>query len=371
MGQPREPTADARTPAILYCDESGNTGSNYNDLDQPFYVLASLIVTDGDAQPLEGFIHDLRRDGAVQSPEVKAGALIKTSRGRHALGGFLAKLMDPRFAVFVSVYEKRFGICARIVDDCLDGVYNSRVDIGLLEDPGRKQQISNRLYERLADETLRWWADAWRKGDRSQLVSATRDLCATLTRGGEKDLAFRIEGALEKIEKWVHRASAPESVNLPAWIDLIMRVEYFCEAAGLGPVTIVHDEIPQFEATYREALRQSQQGRHRIHVGPHGAPWVDGVRRLTTYRSESSKSCLLLQVADAVASSIGGLLKEGSASGSIEPILEPIDAFIRYLATISSFVIGVKHLNLIVAESKVAVIANVPRAGARPLRGRK
>ena len=349
-----------RSPGTLYCDESGNTGSNLNDLDQPFYVLAGLVIPDGEAPSVEALVQRLRVEGAVQSWEMKAGALMKTSRGRPALGRFLMGIRKMHVGVFVGVYEKRFGICARMVDDCLDASYNDRVEIGRMDNPLVKQRHANTLYDALGDDTLRPWADAWRKGDQSLLVAATRDVCAALRKAGKKRLAHQIEGALVHADSWVQPASALESVNLPVWIDFYMRVEYFCEAAGLGPVQIVHDEIPQFAAAYQEALRHDQQGRHHILIGPHGTPWVHGIRRLTEYKSKSSLSCISLQAADAVASSVGGFLKGSSESGRIDPVLAPVAEFIAYLETVSTLLVGVKHVNMMVARSKYNLLANLP-----------
>src|SRR5213594_629815 len=131
MGKPPDSSAPDRTPATLYCDESGNTGSNLNDPDQPFYVLAGLVVPEGAAPAVEDLVNRLRPDAAIRSAEVKAAVLMNSSRGRQAIGRFLTEVFEVHTALFVGVYEKRFGICARIVDDCFDGAYNSRVDIRL------------------------------------------------------------------------------------------------------------------------------------------------------------------------------------------------------------------------------------------------
>jgi len=357
---------EPRTPAILYCDESGNTGSNLNDPDQPFYVLAGLVVPEGAAPAVEDLVNRLRREAAIRSPEVKAAALMNSSRGRQAIGRFLTDVFEVHTALFVGVYEKRFGICARIVDDCFDGACNSRVDIRLKGDPLGKQRIANRLYRALGDESLRKWAGAWRKGDRDSLVAGTKGLSAALRKVRKKDLAFKIDGSLENIDEWLPKPSALESINLPVWIATFMQVEYFCEATGLGPVEIVHDEITQFDAAYQEELAIFQRGTRYVRVGPHGTPFVSGLRRLTTYRSASSKSSLVLQAADVIASATCLFLKRTAKHTSLYRSLEPIDTFLRRLSFISTLVTGVKHIDWMIAEPTLAHLANLPRAGRVP-----
>jgi len=38
---------------LVYLDESGNTGTNLNDTEQPIFLLAALIVPEAVWQPLE------------------------------------------------------------------------------------------------------------------------------------------------------------------------------------------------------------------------------------------------------------------------------------------------------------------------------
>ena len=105
-----------------------------------------------------------------------------------------------------------------------------------------------------------------------------------------------------------------------------------------------------------------------MYVGPQGSPWVEGLRRLRTYRSVSSKSCIPLQAADVVTSSTGGFLKRASSEGSLDSALEPIDTFLRHLTFLSTLVVGVKHIHWIVSDLTLARIASLPRAATAPFR---
>jgi len=189
-------------------------------------------------------------------------------------------------------------------------------------------------------------------------VAATKGLSAALRKVREKDLAFKIDGSLENIDEWLPKPSAVESINLPVWVATFMQVEYFCEAAGLGPVEIVHDEITRFDSAYQEVLAIFKRGTPYVHVGPHGTPFVSGLRRLTTYQSASSKSSLLLQAADVIASASCLFLKRTAKDTSLHRSLEPIDTFLRRLSFISTLVIGVKHIDWMIAEPTLAHLAN-------------
>ncbi len=93
---------------IVSMDESGNTGQNLLDPDQPVFALASISLTDEEARQIVG-----------QSAEELHFAKMRKSRvGRQRVLDVLGAL-DPERAKVVPIH-KRFMVTAKIVDQLVE-----------------------------------------------------------------------------------------------------------------------------------------------------------------------------------------------------------------------------------------------------------
>jgi hypothetical protein len=117
----------------VWVDESGHTGEDLMNADQPVFVLASSNVGTDAAT-------DLARTyfGGVKATELKHGALAGRERGRRRI---LAFLRDPRIegALAVDLWHREFTLFTTLVDFWVeeamrrDGIdlYNRGANIGL------------------------------------------------------------------------------------------------------------------------------------------------------------------------------------------------------------------------------------------------
>jgi hypothetical protein len=82
---------------LVYVDESGNTGTNFNDAQQPIFVLSSLIVPEerwlAIERELEKSIRDLFPELAEQEAEIHATDL------RNGCGDFSKVPVSERLAL--------------------------------------------------------------------------------------------------------------------------------------------------------------------------------------------------------------------------------------------------------------------------------
>lgn len=91
-------------------DESGNTGQNLLDSEQPIFALASVLLTETDAGDL------VTRVLGTSGPEAKFTSLRRSRRGRaRVLDLFNSPLLTSE-TVKLAAYHKRFALCAHLVD---------------------------------------------------------------------------------------------------------------------------------------------------------------------------------------------------------------------------------------------------------------
>jgi hypothetical protein len=108
--------AASRTMAVveLFLDESGYTGPDLINRDQPFFTLASTNVSEADARSL------LSSCFGVRKGEVKFANLAKRERGRAQIVEFVRALDLSRGNCAFFSYHKQFLLCAYLIDFWLE-----------------------------------------------------------------------------------------------------------------------------------------------------------------------------------------------------------------------------------------------------------
>lgn len=81
---------------LVYLDESGNTGTNLNDTEQPIFLLAALIVPEAVWQPLE---RDLEEAIGRHVPTMADGHEVHATDLRAGRGAFKGVAVDTRIAL--------------------------------------------------------------------------------------------------------------------------------------------------------------------------------------------------------------------------------------------------------------------------------
>ena len=96
--------SDVAAHARVYCDESGFTGNNLLDTEQPYFAYAGVMAEEdvtGD------FIQKTIRDFDIQGDELKGSRLLRYNKGRQAVNVVLERFAS---SARVTVHEKRFAL---------------------------------------------------------------------------------------------------------------------------------------------------------------------------------------------------------------------------------------------------------------------
>lgn len=123
----------------IYIDESGNTGSNLLDVQQPVFTTASCNFTDEEA----AYLLSKLATSSVQEAHFKR--LRKSARGRKGIVELLTDDLVNKERVKVQVIHKEFMVLTKIVDILLEFFYHHILQIDLYKH-GRNIALSNMLY---------------------------------------------------------------------------------------------------------------------------------------------------------------------------------------------------------------------------------
>ncbi|MCP3167058.1 DUF3800 domain-containing protein [Myxococcus qinghaiensis] len=100
-----------------FLDESGNTGANYLDPQQPVHVLAGWLVREPNMVGFARVVEKVRE--AMEMPELKGGRMLTTTKGRRQMLHLLKEARSFALPIF-SIWEKRFCAALRVVETFLD-----------------------------------------------------------------------------------------------------------------------------------------------------------------------------------------------------------------------------------------------------------
>jgi hypothetical protein len=101
----------------IYFDESGYTGTDLSNPEQPFFVIASSTLSDADA-------NTLLQDSfpGYQGAEFKFTNIWRRDRHRKNLERFVSNLKDVTNSVFVWGVDKKFSLLIKMIDYVIEPV---------------------------------------------------------------------------------------------------------------------------------------------------------------------------------------------------------------------------------------------------------
>jgi hypothetical protein len=94
----------------VFCDESGFSGNNLLDQEQPYFVYSAVAADPGSAYE---FVSKLVCDFHVQGGELKGSRLLRYNKGRQAIGEVLNRYGD---SFRVAVHHKRFALASQLFE---------------------------------------------------------------------------------------------------------------------------------------------------------------------------------------------------------------------------------------------------------------
>jgi hypothetical protein len=313
--------------AVVYCDESGNTGGNYIDPTQLFYVLAGWWTYEDNDAKVTAIVNEILQKHISGSAEIKGAALVKTKKGQESILYLIKQLGQARCVPIFFSAEKRYCVAAKIVETFLDPVYNKSVSYNFWNDANLKQDTADILYL-LPDTTLNNFAVAYRHPDVDALLDALHSICDSLTKISHYDLADLISGSAKEMKEIVEAeigggevipGSAYPTLNMPAFLSFICTIEQVSRLAKIDEVSVLHDEAKEFCETYQWVFKAWRDGkRHDVYLS-NGTIIPLGFQFLKHLNFADSATTPMIQASDLLSSSLFYLLTSIQRGYPIKP----------------------------------------------------
>ena len=237
----------------VYLDESGNTGLNLLDPDQPTYALAGWLVRADQADAARAAVTRVASESG--SGDLKGSRMMRSATGRARAERVIGDLRQLGCQPAYSLYEKRYAVAAKIVDAFLDSAYNDHLPAMFDADSMAKQSVAQQLYN-LPDGSLAPAWDSIRAVDPERMRDSLNALVGRCRILGADGLAYWLAGARGHVERIAAdladtRTDPMKRQNeaLPgtSLITIASAIDVVSEDSGLGRVEIVHDETSSFQ----------------------------------------------------------------------------------------------------------------------------
>lgn len=247
-------------PHTLYCDETGSTGRRFLDAAQPTFIEGGWFVAKEDIVAARNTITALEKAYSSQATELKGASLVKTPRGQALMRGVCEAMGKMHGIPYVYAVEKRYAVCATLVDTFLDPAYNSTIPNSDLWDPEKRQAEAQLFYD-TGGTLIEEFAEAYRLKDAKAVRLNAEDWVNHLNGEGFNEQARKVAGVLPKIEQEIRTEDGRNRPQeIPAGIDslnfpIVIQVFQFVEQHCPYPCDIVHDQTTSFEPIYSHFFR--------------------------------------------------------------------------------------------------------------------
>lgn len=302
--------------AVLYCDESGNSGPNYLDAAQPFYVLGAWLVPDSGNEAAWLAVEKASKEISPQADELKSASVLRGERQKLRAVQLIKYLGQCGAIPLYLIAEKRFCVAGKIVETFLDPFYNPLLRNGITGDGETKKEIANQLYDRLPDDVLTRFAMAYRKPDAMGLGDALRAVASESRDHLSLEMAEALLGSEEQIKEIAEAETSnwlpgklDATLNMPCLVSFLMMVEALGRVGLHRPIRFVHDQQHAYEAGYKKIF-ELHKGMPKLFAKMPGGevPW-GRLEAIAEFETADSKTRLPIQAADMLAGVINHLMR--------------------------------------------------------------
>jgi hypothetical protein len=289
----------------LYCDESGNTGKNFGDRAQPVFIEAGWYIRHDEAAGVAEKREQLQQRSSYTQKEIKAARVLKSGKGREFLRA-VSETMGQSAIPYFYLVEKRYAICAKIVESFFDSSYNPAVRSEELWNPEARQELAQGFYDG-PEDLIYSFGTAYREKNADGIYANAQLWLDHFRAQPVGDYVTRIAAALPVLKEEIQQELAAydtthrgyDSLNMPIWVMLFQNMEHhFPDSFDL-----IHDRINEFQDCFESIYKQLRDGLRSTMLFKDGRAFTSGLRKVASLSFVESETEPLIRAADCIATS--------------------------------------------------------------------
>jgi hypothetical protein len=310
---------------LVYCDEAGNTGGRYLDLDQPVFAVSGLIVPPGKRDSVVQLVEDvITRSLQPRQPrpaELKSKDLLKNARGVRNLLQFLEELFELGVLPTYVVADKRYSVAAKLVETFFDPGHNPAASWLAIADNIERPKIAAE-FSGYPTPLLKAFADWYLKPSAGDVLLVLDGLITEAARRSDSRLLETLRQQRVDPSRMVEAEllegltpggrSIGISINLPSFQAVVQMADRLLAERGRRG-RVIHDETRTFEPALQhwyDMMANAPVAKVRG-VMSDGSAIRFGLRTLTGFSTSTYQEDPALGAADYVAGLVAAIGKMG------------------------------------------------------------
>lgn len=282
--------------ATFYCDESGNTGTNWLDPAQPFFIYGGWLILDEKKSSVISEVSTIFKK--YPGTEIKSTRFFKMGKAND----YFKRLFDymlsvPAFPIFTISY-KSYTVALKIVETFFDPAYNHSLKNQIIWDIDVKKQIS----EVIKNSTVifdfghlihsgKLTLNEMRKIKRelSNLFLLAPNISNSIKKLSDRDLQ-------EMLDEF-NTPNTSRTLTIPSLNLLMQLLQKFSEICNIE-TAIVHDNIRGYDDLL-EKIRKIYLSKGKTQVlQSEYFQWYSKLPNISKLNLVDSKDNLLIQISD-------------------------------------------------------------------------
>lgn len=296
------------SPYYAYCDESGNTGSNLYDPNQPVLTFGGWLFPSKIVNELSVLTADFLKQTRPESREFHGADLLKSASGRIAIVDLIYNLCRLPCLPLCVVAEKRYMIATKMVELFLAPESNPYIPDSFDFSPDARRRVADAMCN-LSDNTLMQVTQAFRSLDRGQLLGAIQSVSIGLSLRNKTRLADLVKGSIPYVDRIIEENSAgramfPKNVmatpNVSAFVAFFSFIEELGRMSGMEDIVVIFDDSAQYSKAFEQIFWEVKEGKYPLVTrNPESEePVYFGLQVLSEFRTAVSSDEPLIQTAD-------------------------------------------------------------------------
>lgn len=246
--------------AIFYIDESGNTGTDWINEEQPYFVYGGWLIINNNKIEVEKYLNSIL--SKQQGVELKSRHLFKKKDGIKIFSEFLNTMIEKFKCIpFWAVVEKKFMVAAKIVETFFDYEYNPAINTFLTQPVELKRALASCIYTN--DNIIELFSPLIKNCSLSleKMKKIKDELIKHFNNQGHKMVAeslmgLKEENLLEMVDEFkcvTYEGTRKNRITLTGTIliELLKNVQLFSSIIDCN-VTVYHDKLRGYDKYFKK-----------------------------------------------------------------------------------------------------------------------
>jgi Protein of unknown function (DUF3800) len=296
----------------VFLNESGNTGSNLLDVNQPVFTFVGVGIKNNRIHEIAERINELKSKYNIRSEELKAKDIFR--RNKDGIIREVAELLMGReFQLFINIAEKRFVIASFIESDFFDLAFNDRCDNSWTHPVDDRNLNSNFFFKHLSDQAITACGNFFSTGlnieEAFWLVH--RDIQDKEYKIPLAEILLGAKAHLEDLSRITRQVVSEDTTihapNYFTFCDLINKIEHYYLNIN-GDSLLQFDSSSQFNTSFIRIYSALKNASPSAIIAPDRIPFIAGYEAIKGMNVVDSKDSVLIQCADLLATAINRVM---------------------------------------------------------------